>query len=47
MNTKTVTFRHDVDTSLDKALEIAKLEFNNDIKSTFLFYCLAIFTTFF
>lgn len=32
---KTVIFRHDVDTSLDKALEMAKLEFNNNIKSTF------------
>jgi hypothetical protein len=32
---KNVIFRHDVDTSLEKALEIAKLEFNNYVKSTF------------
>lgn len=32
---KTVIFRHDIDTSLDKALKIAKLEHENNITSTF------------
>lgn len=32
---KTVIFRHDIDTSLNKALEIAKIEHENNITSTF------------
>lgn len=32
---KTVIFRHDIDNSLNKALEIAKLEYENNITSTF------------
>ena len=32
---KSVIFRHDIDTSLDKALDIARLEHKNNISSTF------------
>ncbi|MBU3220662.1 hypothetical protein [Clostridium algidicarnis] len=32
---KTVIFRHDIDNSLEKALEIAKIEHENNITSTF------------
>lgn len=32
---KSVIFRHDIDNSLEKALEIAKLENENDVKSIF------------
>lgn len=32
---KPVIFRHDIDNSLERALEVAKLENDNDIKSTF------------
>lgn len=32
---KTIIMRHDVDMSLNKALEFAKLEYDNNIKSTY------------
>lgn len=32
---RSVIFRHDIDNSLEKALKLAKLEFDNDIKSTY------------
>ncbi len=32
---KLVIFRHDIDNSLNKAIEIARLEYKNDVKSTF------------
>ncbi len=32
---KAVIFRHDIDNSLDKALEIARIEFDKGVKSTF------------
>mgnify|MGYP000565819137 CR=1 FL=1 len=34
---KPVIFRHDIDNSLEKALEIARIEHDNKIKSTYLF----------